>query len=153
MDSSYPFPDREFVSRSLTARNISHGLHEGRPRNIPCTSGHLWASAALLRPEDIDCRATFYRRQPLWWSQLHREDIAVETFPTDRNLASPVILRTHADTVTIRDAILTCARKPTRVSLIYRTEPTTKKCKNRRKNKKYKTDMPRNNSKQSGESM
>ena len=31
---------------------------------------------------------------------------------------------------TIRDAILTCARKPTWVSLIYSTEPTTKKCKN-----------------------
>ena len=30
---------------------------------------------------------------------------------------------------TIRDAILACARKPTWVSLIYRTEPTTKKCK------------------------
>ena len=30
---------------------------------------------------------------------------------------------------TIRDAILTCARKPTRVSLINRTETTTKKCK------------------------
>jgi len=30
---------------------------------------------------------------------------------------------------TIRDAILTCARKPTWVSLIYRTEPTTTKCK------------------------
>ena len=29
---------------------------------------------------------------------------------------------------TTRDAILTCARKPTWVSLIYRTEPTTKKC-------------------------
>jgi len=29
---------------------------------------------------------------------------------------------------TIRDVILTCARKPTRVSLIYRTETTTKKC-------------------------
>jgi len=28
---------------------------------------------------------------------------------------------------TIRDAILTCARKPTRVSLIYRTETTAKK--------------------------
>ena len=27
---------------------------------------------------------------------------------------------------TIRDAIFTCARKPTRVSLIYRTETTTK---------------------------
>ena len=34
---------------------------------------------------------------------------------------------------TIRNAILTCARKPTWVSLIYRTEPTTKKCKNRKK--------------------
>ena len=30
---------------------------------------------------------------------------------------------------TIRDAILMCARKPTRASLIYHTEPTTKKCK------------------------
>jgi len=30
---------------------------------------------------------------------------------------------------TIRDAILTCAGKPTRVSLIYRTETTTKNCK------------------------
>ena len=34
-------------------------------------------------------------------------------------VSAPVLL-------TIRDAILTCARKPTRVSLIYRTEPTTK---------------------------
>jgi len=34
---------------------------------------------------------------------------------------------------TLRDAILTCARKPTWVSLIYRTEPITKKCKNRKK--------------------
>ena len=41
-------------------------------------------------------------------------------------------LSLHYDT--IRDAILTCARKPTRVSLgplSYRTEPTTRKCKNR----------------------
>ena len=30
---------------------------------------------------------------------------------------------------TIRDAILTCARKPTRVGLIHRTEPTSKNCK------------------------
>ena len=30
---------------------------------------------------------------------------------------------------TMRDAILTCARKLTRVSLIYRTEPTSKKWK------------------------
>ena len=30
---------------------------------------------------------------------------------------------------TIRDAILTCARKPTRVGVIYRTETTTENCK------------------------
>ena len=48
---------------------------------------------------------------------------------------------------TIRDAILTCARKPTWVSLIYRTQPTTKKCKNRKtKSRKH---MLRNNSKHS----
>jgi len=33
---------------------------------------------------------------------------------------------------TIRDAILPCARKPTWVSLTYRTEPTTKKCKTKK---------------------
>ena len=54
---------------------------------------------------------------------------------------------------TIRDAILTCARKPTEVSLIYRTEPTTKKFKNRKKVKSKKTDMLRSNSKQSGKSI
>ena len=37
---------------------------------------------------------------------------------------SPVPQRTIYDT--IRDAILTCARNPTWVSLIYRTETTTK---------------------------
>jgi len=41
---------------------------------------------------------------------------------------------------------LTCARKPTWVSLIYRTEPTTKKC----KTEKLKTDMLRSNSKSLG---
>ena len=45
-----------------------------------------------------------------------------------------ISLKTHTSIRydTIRDAILTCARKPTWVSFIYRTEPTTKKCKNRK---------------------
>jgi len=34
---------------------------------------------------------------------------------------------------TTRDDILTCARKPTLVSSIYLTEPTTKKCKTEKK--------------------
>ena len=50
---------------------------------------------------------------------------------------------------TIRDVILTCDRRRTRVSLIYRTEPTTRNCKTEKL--KIKTDMLR--SKQSGESM
>ena len=50
---------------------------------------------------------------------------------------------------TIRDVILTCARKPTRVSLIYRTETTTKMCKTE-KLKKVKTNMRRRNSKSLG---
>jgi len=44
---------------------------------------------------------------------------------------------------TIWDAILTCARKPTWVSLIYRTEPTTKMCKNRKKLKVENVNMNR----------
>ena len=39
---------------------------------------------------------------------------------------------------TIRDAILRCNQKLTRVSLIYRTEPTSKKWKNRKKTKSKK---------------
>jgi len=50
---------------------------------------------------------------------------------------------------TTRAAILTCARMPTSVSLIYRTEPTTKKCKTEKL--KSKTDMLRSNSKSTGD--
>jgi len=44
------------------------------------------------------------------------------------------------DTIGLRDAILTCAREPTRVSLICRTETTTKSCKTEKLTSK-KTDM------------
>jgi len=47
---------------------------------------------------------------------------------------------------TMRDAILTCAQKLTRVSLIYRTEPTTEKW----KIEKLKTDMLKSIGKQPG---
>jgi len=48
---------------------------------------------------------------------------------------------------TIRDAVLTCTKKLTSVSLIYRTEPTTKSGKQKSK----KTDILRSIGKQSGE--
>jgi len=44
--------------------------------------------------------------------------------------------RGHLRYDTIRDAILTCAEKPTQVGLICRTEPTTKKWKKEKKTKK-----------------
>jgi len=46
------------------------------------------------------------------------------------------------DTIGLRDAILTCSRKPTQVSLICRTETTTKSCKTEKLTSK-KTDMLR----------
>jgi len=49
---------------------------------------------------------------------------------------------------TIRDAILTCSRKPTRVGLIYRTETTTKNCKTEKL--KSKSRYVRSNSKSLG---
>ena len=58
----------------------------------------------------------------------------------------------NTDTIrydTIRDAVLKCAQKPTQVTLIYRTEPTTKKWKTA-KLKSKKTDVL---SKQSGKSV
>ena len=51
----------------------------------------------------------------------------------------------------IQDAIVTCAQWLTFVSLIYHTEPTTKKWKTEKL--KSKTDKPRSIGKQSGESV
>jgi len=48
------------------------------------------------------------------------------------HMVNPALLSVTIRYDTIRDAILTCARKLTRVILIYRTEPTIKKCKNRK---------------------
>ena len=56
------------------------------------------------------------------------------------------LLQTRHDT--IRDAIITCAQKRTRVSLIYRTETTTKKRKTELKSVQY-VNMQRTNCKDS----
>jgi len=50
-----------------------------------------------------------------------------ESTPSADRQESPDFATIRYDT--IRDSSLTCSRKPTRVSLIYRTETTTKKCK------------------------
>jgi len=58
-----------------------------------------------------------------------------------------------SDTDTMRDTILTCAQKLTRVGLICRTEPTTKSGKREKKLKSKNTDMLSSIGKQSGESL
>ena len=74
--------------------------------------------------------------QYVWRATVEWTDIKSQEWqPTEYSyhLMMPVVavyraaMRRRYDT--IRDAILTCARKPTWVSLIYRTETTTKKCK------------------------
>jgi len=79
-----------------------------------------------------------------------------EQTEVERHRADPVerhveMLRYDTTRHEIRDAILTGAQKPTRVSLICRTEPTAQKWKTE-KLKSTKTDMLRSISKQSGES-
>ena len=62
----------------------------------------------------------------------HRWSVAAESLDQSRHKTPTTLSQTHSEWVskwvtdTIRDAILMCARKPTWVSLIYRTEPTTR---------------------------
>jgi len=66
---------------------------------------------------------------------LNKQKMCMQNVTKSRHI-SKMQVYTDYDTIpydTIRDAILTCARKPTWVRLIYRTEPTTKECKNRKK--------------------
>jgi len=64
--------------------------------------------------------------------RIHAENL-VDVYMAARYVASLIPSAFCSLVSTIRDAILTCARKPTRVTLIYRTEPTTKKCKTEKK--------------------
>ena len=67
-------------------------------------------------------------------SSLRSSSTLERCFATDRHARQPAVQcmwpagrAVYYDTM--RDAIFTCARKPTWVSLIYRTETTSKKCK------------------------
>ena len=120
----------------------------GRPRHTGVRRTAVYVSRAL------------YERSPgLHHSAERLLDDAIHPPPLPRAVsASALCFRASSDRVsscydTIRDAILTCAPKPTRVSLIYRTEPTTEKWKTEKKLKCKKTSMPRRIGKQSGESV
>jgi len=75
------------------------------------------------------------------WQKEHERQLAVWLLFIDTVVSNLGLLETisrnmrNAGYDTILDAILTRARKPTRVSLIYRTETTTEKWKNRKTKK------------------
>jgi len=76
-----------------------------------------------LRADPTESRLSVVLEDRALWTQFHR--LTNEMIVTKHGRYDGLTIRYD----TIRDAILTCARKPTRVGLIYRTEPTTKKCK------------------------
>ena len=84
----------------------------------------LWTRAPVVSSVASDLWPWLLIPGKLWSRPMHMQ-----------KSRSHVTIRIRYDTIGLRDAILTCARKPTWVSLIYRTEPTTKKCKNRKKTK------------------
>jgi len=67
----------------------------------------------------------WHRARDLLSAQLCRPDVVVLL---KQPVVRPVVLaQSVVQLVTVRDAVLTCAQKLTWVSLIYRTEPKTKK--------------------------
>jgi len=69
----------------------------------------------------------------LWWHRDHSPAVRIRADSLSGIVSLSRLLPLNRLSVddgrydTIRDTILTCARKPTKVSLIYRTETTTKK--------------------------
>ena len=130
---------------------ISHGPE--RQKNA-CSGHHRQSFVILPRWLSVDMKRLFCTwievnfvnaRKPkatdFTWSATWKTAAVRQSFWAQCYLSRQTKVRNY-DTIrydTIRDAILTCARKPTRVSLIYRTEPTTKKW----KTEKVKTDMLR----------
>ena len=108
----------------------------------PCTtslSAYVFSISSSGRVDVISAR--HYQQQPGGRAAQCPLDDHAASCPAGRVLMRSQVARgksarrqwhTRIRYDTIRDAILTCARKPTWVSLIYRTQPTTKKCKNRK---------------------
>jgi len=115
--------------------SCAHGfLRNAGSRRLPCTQSVERRHAALSR---LAIRGVVCVSVTVCWAPAE----LCQSGWTDRNA---VFQQSNRSTVgvsgctviksgiwydTIRDAILTCARKPTWVSLIYPTETTTKKCK------------------------
>ena len=88
----------------------------------------LWCTLRKrLLMKKRQCNVAVHRR---WYAAEIWTKISNHKQSHRSNLLSVTVRRwCHIRYDTIRDAILTCARKPTWVGLIYRTETTTKNCK------------------------
>jgi len=118
-------PDKGLLNGCVLYSAVSPSIDAGSVQ-----SEYVVKEGSTLR---VRCEASGVPSPTVHW---HRGGAGGDTDAAaadDNHTADPLSLVCHTIRYdTIRDAILTCARKPTRVSLIYRTEPTTKKCKNRK---------------------
>ena len=122
-------------ARKSTAKSNNTSLLS--VRILPSVLWHCWFGSAsrraILSDEALVWLSVWSKVQIVciwssWWHCIPKTPSSLASFK------SRLVVRYD----TIRDAILTCARKPTWVGLIYRTEPTTKKC----KTEKLKTKKP-----------
>jgi len=115
-------------------------------RSTSVATGRICALAAytLVSGWTRHFSRILYRIFQFWFSSAHQKITTITKSIFRNNKRCRLIERSNKWLLcdTIRDAILTCARKPTWVSLIYRTKPTTKKCKNRKKTKSRKQICP-----------
>jgi len=132
-----------------------------QPRRRSKWSANAWRRAArivevrIFETPRLKSRWDVWRTRLVSWLSIMKlwtcfsarvsSSLRARTATTSAVHPEPCTQTRLCDTIRIRDAISTCAQKPTWVSLIHRTETTTKKCKTE-KNKEVKTDMLRSNS-------
>ena len=114
-----------------TAARLAKEIDESRCADFPTHPVHV--RALVCACDAVVCRLMF--RKYVGCEILNEHSCGrtrsrstkwpIETIETlaDVQLYTTTTIQTYD---TIRDAVLTCARKPTRVSFIYRTETTTK---------------------------
>ena len=96
-----------------------------RPWFIICV--HWWCWCGRFEAEAAECRSTYVRPNLFIFRHSLTRRLFTAARSACRYTSARYFLQFRRDT--IRDAVLTCAQKLTLVSLIYRTEPTTKKWK------------------------
>jgi len=119
---------RVFMARVQRSCEQGYSVQTLSLQAVPHQIESAWVlSVQSHKPPQLDWSRRFDRTPTC---DRHRASTAYHSVAQQRaGVSSRVWKRKTTRYDTIRDAILTCARKPTSVSLIYRTETTTENCK------------------------